>query len=37
MTLEDIMEIFNHEFGVKYARELQKEARMKHKMVQGSA
>jgi SP family myo-inositol transporter-like MFS transporter 13 len=37
MTLEDIREIFNHGFGVKYARQLQKEARLKHKMAQESA
>lgn len=32
MTLEDIREIFNHGFGVKYARQLQKEAKVKRKM-----
>jgi MFS transporter, SP family, solute carrier family 2 (myo-inositol transporter), member 13 len=37
MTLEDIREIFNHGFGVKYAIQLQKEAKMKHKMVQDRA
>ena len=31
MTLEDIREIFNHGFGVKYARNLQKEAKAKRK------
>jgi SP family myo-inositol transporter-like MFS transporter 13 len=29
MTLEDIREIFHHGFGVKYARQLQQEARRK--------
>jgi SP family myo-inositol transporter-like MFS transporter 13 len=37
MTLEDIREIFNHGFGIKYARELQKEAKLKHKMEQAAA
>jgi MFS transporter, SP family, solute carrier family 2 (myo-inositol transporter), member 13 len=37
MTLEDIRDIFNHGFGVKYARELQKEAKLKHKMAQENA
>ncbi len=37
MTLEDIREIFKHGFGVKYARELQKEARLKRKAQAGSA
>jgi len=37
MTLEDIREIFNHGFGVKYARQLQKEAKLKRKMAQESA
>jgi SP family myo-inositol transporter-like MFS transporter 13 len=32
MTLEDIREIFKHGFGVKYARELQKEAKLKRQM-----
>jgi SP family myo-inositol transporter-like MFS transporter 13 len=32
MTLEDIREIFNHGFGVKYARNLQKEQKAKRKM-----
>ncbi len=30
MTLEDIREVFNHGFGVKYARRLQKEGRLTH-------
>ena len=29
MTLEDIREIFQHGFGVKYARNLQKEAKLR--------
>ena len=37
MTLEDIREIFNHGFGVKYARQLQKEAKMKHRNSVGKA
>ncbi|TVY28268.1 Myo-inositol transporter [Lachnellula hyalina] len=31
MTLEDIREIFQHGFGVKYARKLQKEARLRRR------
>jgi SP family myo-inositol transporter-like MFS transporter 13 len=31
MTLEDIREIFKHGFGVKYARQLQKDAKLKNK------
>jgi SP family myo-inositol transporter-like MFS transporter 13 len=31
MTLEDIREIFNHGFGVKHARMLQREARLRSK------
>jgi len=31
MTLEDIREIFNHGFGVKYARELQKATKQKRR------
>ncbi|RDW80366.1 hypothetical protein BP5796_05064 [Coleophoma crateriformis] len=31
MTLEDIREVFNHGFGVKYARELQKSIREKRR------
>ncbi|KUJ24513.1 general substrate transporter [Mollisia scopiformis] len=37
MTLEDIREIFKHGFGVKYARQLQKEAKLKRKMENTSA
>ena len=29
MTLEDIREIFNHGFGVEYARNVQKEMRQR--------
>ena len=32
MTLETIREIFKHGFGVKYARQLQKEVKAKQKM-----
>ena len=33
MTLgEDIREIFKHGFGVKYARQLQKEAKLRRQM-----
>ncbi len=32
MTLENIIELFNHGFGVKYARQLQKEVKAKQKM-----
>lgn len=28
MTLEDIREIFNHGFGIKYASELQKQQKV---------
>jgi SP family myo-inositol transporter-like MFS transporter 13 len=31
MTLEDIREIFQHGFGVKYARNLQKEAKTRRR------
>ena len=31
MTLEDIREVFEHGFGVKYARELQKDMKLKAK------
>ena len=31
MTLEDIREIFQHGFGVKYARNLQKEAKLRRR------
>jgi len=37
MTLEDIKEVFNHGFGVKYARELQKQTKLQRKMAQGNA
>lgn len=37
MTLEDIREIFKHGFGVKYARQLQKEAKLARKMQNTSA
>ncbi|KAH8671756.1 general substrate transporter [Tricladium varicosporioides] len=33
MTLEDIREVFQHGFGVRYARQLQKEAKMKRQMA----
>ena len=33
MTLEDIREVFNHGFGVKYARQVQKEAKQKRKLA----
>jgi SP family myo-inositol transporter-like MFS transporter 13 len=29
MTLEDIREVFKHGFGVKYARQVQKDAKYK--------
>jgi SP family myo-inositol transporter-like MFS transporter 13 len=32
MTLEDIREIFKHGFGVEYARQLQKEAKLGRRM-----
>lgn len=32
MTLEDIREVFKHGFGVKYARQLQKEVKLRRKM-----
>ena len=31
MTLEDIREVFNHGFGVEYARSVQKELARKNK------
>lgn len=37
MTLEDIREIFKHGFGVKYARQLQKEVALRRKMENTSA
>lgn len=33
LTLEDIREIFQHGFGVKYARELRKENKQKEKLA----
>jgi SP family myo-inositol transporter-like MFS transporter 13 len=36
MTLEDIREIFNHGFGVDYARELQKQTKLRYKTAQGN-
>jgi SP family myo-inositol transporter-like MFS transporter 13 len=37
MTLEDIREIFKHGFGVKYARQLQKETKLRRQMENNSA
>ena len=37
MTLEDIREIFKHGFGVKYARQLQKEVALRRKMENTNA
>ena len=36
MTLEDIREVFQHGFGVKYARNVQKEAKTNRKMASGN-
>ncbi|TVY52323.1 Myo-inositol transporter 1 [Lachnellula cervina] len=37
MTLEDIREIFKHGFGVKYARQLQKEAKLQRRAGNSAA
>jgi SP family myo-inositol transporter-like MFS transporter 13 len=37
MTLEDIREIFKHGFGVKYARQLQKEMKLRRQMENNNA
>ena len=37
MTLEDIREVFMHGFGVKHARMLQKEAKLRRKNENGLA
>ncbi|KAK5256616.1 hypothetical protein LTR16_002853 [Cryomyces antarcticus] len=37
MPLEDIREIFNHGFGVKYARQLQKQAKLKGKTARNGS
>ncbi|TKA53505.1 hypothetical protein B0A49_08972 [Cryomyces minteri] len=37
MTLEDIREIFNHGFGVKYARQLQKQAKLEGKTARNGS
>jgi SP family myo-inositol transporter-like MFS transporter 13 len=37
MTLEDIREVFKHGFGVKYARGIQKDMKLRRKMNNGSA
>lgn len=37
MTLEDIREIFKHGLGVKYARQLQKDAKLGRRMSTASA
>ena len=37
MTLEDIREIFKHGFGVKYARELQKEMKAQRQVENSRA
>lgn len=37
MTLEDIREVFQHGFGVKFARNLQKEAKINRQMANSTA